>query len=84
MRKTEQDKSLMKILTFCQDLCKSQFSRNRNICANSESRMMTRILKLESTRKNDQDKSLLKFLTFGQSQSVSLSQISFKLFSTVD
>ena len=51
MRKTEQDKSLMKILTFCQDLCKSQFSRNSKICANSESLMMTRISKLESAQK---------------------------------
>ena len=49
MQETEQDKSFMKISTFCQDLCKSQFSRNQTICANFESQMMKQNSKVEST-----------------------------------
>ena len=63
-RKIEQDRSISKILTFCQHLHKSQFFWKLDVCTISEIRMKKWVPKSECTRKIEWDRSVLKILTF--------------------
>ena len=66
MRKIGQYRSFLKILTFGQDLCKSQLSGNWTVCTISESQTKKWIPKSERMWKTEWDRSVLKILTFGQ------------------
>ena len=63
-RKIEQDRSILKILTFGQHLHKSQLFWKLDVCTISEFQMKKRVLKSECTRKIEWDRSILKILTF--------------------
>ena len=78
-RKIEQDRSILKILTFGQHLHKSQLFRKLDVCTISELRMKKRVPKSECTRKIEWDKSVLKILMFWSRSKVCLVQ-AFSLF----
>ena len=72
MRKIEQDRSILKILTVGQHLRKSQFFWKLDVCAISELRMKKQISKSECTKKTEWDSSVLKTLTFWSRSKVHL------------
>ena len=84
IRKIEQDRSILKILTFGQNLHKSQlffFFGELDVCTIFEPRMKKWVPKSECTRKIEWDRSVLKFLTFWSWSKVYLVNVfSFTLF----
>ena len=71
-RKIEQDRFILKILTFGQHLHKSQLFWKLDVCTISELRMKKRVPKSECTRKIEWDRSVLKILTFWSRSKVRL------------
>ena len=64
IRKVEQDRSILKILTFGQHLHKSKLFWKLDVCTIFEPRMKKWVPKLECTWKIEWDRSVLKFLIF--------------------
>ena len=67
------DKSFLKILTFGQDLCKSQLSGNWTVCTISESWTKKQIPKSKCTWKTEWDRSVWKFWLLVKIQSLTWS-----------
>ena len=71
-KKIKQDRFFLKILTFSQDLCKSQLSGNWTVYTISESQTKKKIPKLECTRKTEWIRPLLKIFTFWSKSKIHL------------